>query len=391
MGSRAGSRRDRRCGVTVLGVLLFALSVLFAIGLHEFGHFATAKAFGIKVDRFFIGFGPKLWSVRRGETEYGISAFPIGGYVRIAGMNPLEEIPPEDKPRTFKSKPAWQRAIVLAAGSVTHFLVALIIIASILAIAGEPDVKHPTLTIGVVGSSTPGEVTPSMTAGLKPGDRVAEVAGLKVQRWTQVQQAIRSRPGEDVEIVVFRNGKQLVLRAKLDSHKDTQTGKQVGFLGVSPRFPTIHRDPPHAIGSAAVQVGTGMKDSLAAFGKIFRPSTLGRLFQVAAGSKQRSVDDPATVVGIGKESGDLARRGDFVGLFLIVASFNVFVGVANLLPLPPLDGGHLAVLAYEKIRRREVDVRRLLPITAMVLTAFGTLFILLLYLDIVKPLPSLPG
>ena len=377
--------------MTFLGVMLFVISVLFAIGLHEFGHFATAKAFGIKVDRFFIGFGPKLWSVKRGETEYGVSAFPIGGYVRIAGMNPAEEIPPGDRARSFKSKPAWQRAIVLAAGSITHFIVAIIIIASILAIAGEPDVNHPSLTIGVVGSASPTDVTPSMKAGLKAGDRVVEVAGERVTKWTQVQEAVRSRPNQDIAIVVERDGVERRLHATLASHTDQKSGKTIGFLGVSPKFPSIRRGPVRAIGSSFAQVGSGMKDSLLAFGRIFRPSTLGRLFQTAAGSRQRSSDDPATVVGIGKESGDLARRGDFVGLFLIVASFNVFVGVANLLPLPPLDGGHLAVLGYEKIRRRDVDVRRLLPITAMVLAAFGTLFILLLYLDIVKPLPSLPG
>jgi membrane-associated protease RseP (regulator of RpoE activity) len=375
--------------VTAFGVLFFVFFVLVAIAFHEFGHFATAKAFGIKVDKFFIGFGPKLWSTRRGETEYGVSAFPIGGYVKIAGMNPLEEIPRGDRERTFKAKPAWQRAIVLAAGSFTHFLVALLIIGSILAFVGEPDVNHPSLVIGAVGSDTPGEVTPSQQAGLKPGDRVVEVAGVTVRRWQDVQEGIRSHPGETITMVVVRNFRTLTFRPALDVH--TREGKKVGFLGVSPKFPVIHRSIPKAIGAAGGQVGQGMKDSLLAFGKIFRPSTLSRLFKVAAGNASRSVNDPATVVGIGKTSGDLARQGDWVGLFLLVAGFNIFVGVANLLPLPPLDGGHLAVLSYEKIRRRDVDMRKLLPITAMVLTAFGTLFVLLLYLDIVKPLPSLPG
>jgi membrane-associated protease RseP (regulator of RpoE activity) len=375
--------------VTAFGVLFFIFFVLIAIAFHEFGHFATAKAFGIKVDKFFIGFGPKLWSTRRGETEYGVSAFPIGGYVKIAGMSPLDEITDADQARTFKSKPAWQRAIVLAAGSFTHLLVALLILASILAIVGEQDVDHPTLAIGTVGSQTPGEVTPSQQAGLKPGDRVVSVAGVTVRRWQEVQEAIRSHPNETITIVVRRNGQPLTLRATLGVHE--RDGKTIGFLGVSPRFRVIERSAPEAIGAAGGQVVTGMKDSLLAFGKIFRPSTLSRLFKVAAGNEPRSVEDPATVVGIGKASGDLARRGDWVGLFLLVAGFNIFVGVANLLPLPPLDGGHLAVLAYEKVRRRDVDMRKLLPITAMVLTAFGTLFILLLYLDIVKPLPSLPG
>src|ERR671934_28073 len=124
--------------MTAVGILLFVGFVLLSIGVHEFGHFATAKAFGIKVERFFIGFGPRLWSVKKGETEYGIAALPVGGYVRVAGMNPFEEIAPEDRSRVFKAKPKWQRAIVLAAGSFTHFLIAFGIIAAVLAAVGVP-------------------------------------------------------------------------------------------------------------------------------------------------------------------------------------------------------------------------------------------------------------
>ena len=385
--------------MTGVGILIFVFFVLIAIGLHEFGHFATAKAFGIKVERFFIGFGPKLWSTRKGETEYGISAFPIGGYVRIAGMNPLEEIPPEDMPRTFKAKPAWQRAIVLAAGSITHFLVAILIIASILAAVGEPDPDRPTLVVGTVGQAVAGR-SPAELAGLKPGDRIVSVAGVPARDWRQVVNNIRARANETIDIVVDRNGQRMTLPATLTVRKDPETGKEVvdqrtgrpvGFLGVSPKHALLKRSLPSAFGSAAQDVGVGMKDSLIAFQKVFSPSTIGRLFQVAAGQKERSAEDPATLVGIGRISGEAARRGDFATLFLLIAGFNVFVGVANLLPLPPLDGGHLAVLGFEKVTRRDVDMRRLLPVTAMVLAAFGSLFILLLYLDIVKPLPSLPG
>ncbi|HEU5264925.1 MAG TPA: M50 family metallopeptidase [Gaiellaceae bacterium] len=372
------------------GVFIFIFAVLLAIGIHEAGHFATAKWFKIKVDRFFIGFGPKLWSMKRGETEYGVSAFPIGGYVRIAGMNPLEEIPPEERSRTFKAKPAWQRAIVLAAGSVTHFLVALIIIAAILATAGEPDFDNPTLTIGAVGPCAGEDEAPSELAGLKAGDRVVSVAGESVTEWRQVQEAIRNRsPGQTIDIVVERDGRQRSFNATLGGCE--RDGRTIAFLGVSPEFATVERPVGSAIVTATARVGTGMWDSLVAFKNIFSPSTLGRLFKVAVGQEERRPEDPATVVGIGKTSGDLARQGDFVGLFLLVAGFNVFVGVANLLPLPPLDGGHLAVLGFEKLTRREVDMRKLIPITAMVLTVFGMLFLLLLYTDIVNPLPAIPG
>src|SRR5919198_3857503 len=135
--------------MSALGVFLFVVFVLLSIGIHEFGHFATAKAFGIKVERFFIGFGPKLWSVRRGETEYGIAALPAGGYVRIAGMNPFEEVAPEDRPRAFRAKPRWQRGIVLVAGSFTHFVIAFGIIAGVLAFIRFPE---PTTTVRSVSA-----------------------------------------------------------------------------------------------------------------------------------------------------------------------------------------------------------------------------------------------
>jgi membrane-associated protease RseP (regulator of RpoE activity) len=371
------------------GILIFVFFVLLAIAIHELGHFATAKWFKIKVDKFFIGFGPKLWSVKRGETEYGISAFPLGGYVKIAGMNPLEEIPPEDLPRTFKAKPAWQRAIVLVAGSVTHFIVALVILAAILAIAGEKDYGTATLEIRKIGSETPGEITASQRAGMKPGDRIVSVAGQPVTQWSQVQEAITARaPGQRLDIVVERDGRELALTATLGERE--RDGQKIAFLGVSPEFAVIDHSAGGAIIESGRQVGIGMWQSLVAFKNVFAPSNLNRLFQVAIGRQERSETDPSSLVGVGRLSGDAASEGDFASLFLIIVSFNIFVGVVNLVPLPPLDGGHLAVLGFEKLTRREVDVRRLLPITAMVLSALGMLFLLLLYTDIVNPL-RLPG
>ena len=377
---------------------IFILFILIAIAFHEFGHFATAKTFGIRVYKFFIGFGPKLWSVHKGGTEYGVSAFPVGGYVKIAGMNPLEEIPDEDKEGTFKSKPAWQRAIVLASGSFTHFIAAFIIIAAIIAISGVAE--GVTTTLDAVGSES-GAATPADRAGIKPGDKLLSIGGVPIKSWPDAQRAIKARPGQNVAIVVARGTRTLTLQATLGTCAQVEgepvscaagaPGKSVGFLGVSPKPKIVHKSIPAVIGMTGKQIGVGMKESLFAFGKIFRPSTLGRLFKVAAGSEQRRPDDPATVVGFGRATGGLAKNRDFAQLFLWIASFNIFVGVANLLPLPPLDGGHLAVLGYEKLRRREVDMRKLVPITAAVLTAFGMLFFLLLYLDIVKPLPQFPG
>lgn len=384
--------------MSTVGILIFVVFVLLAIGIHEFGHFITAKAFKIKVEKFFIGFGPKLWSVKRGDTEYGIAAFPLGGYVRIAGMNPLEEIAPEDQPRTFKAKPAWQRAIVLATGSITHFLMALFILAIILATVGETDYDRATLTIGAVGSGTDGELTPSQEAGLKPGDRVVAVAGQRVDAWSDVQQAISSRPGQTIEIVVDRSEQQLTLRATLDSCIRLESGrvdcdaepgaKTIGFLGVSPKFATIDRSLGASIVESGRQIGVGMWQSLVAFKNIFAPSSLNRMVQVAIGNEERKPDDPSSIVGIGRLSAEAASQRDFKTVFLYIISFNVFIGVANLLPLPPLDGGHLAVLGYEKLTRREVDVRRLIPITAMVIAIFAFIFLLATAGDIFNPLKT---
>lgn len=371
--------------MTTLGVLLFIVFILLAIGLHEFGHFATAKAFGIKVERFFIGFGPKIWSTRRGETEYGIAALPLGGYVRIAGMNPFEEVPVEERPRTFKAKPAWQRAIVLAAGSLTHFVIAFVIVVGVLILAGLPEL---TTTVSEV-SGVEGIVTPAQAAGFRPGDKIVAVGGERVREWLQIRDYIRSRPGSTVTFGVERNGVVRSLTATLAQQKPD--GEKVGFLGVSTELVSPKRSLPSAITEGGALLARGVKDSLSALKRVFSPSTIGRLFVVASRNEPRRPDDPTTVVGAGRFAGDLARRGEFANIFLTIVGFNIFIGVANLLPLPPLDGGHLAVLGFEKISRREVDMRRLLPVSAFVVTVLVSLFVLLLYLDIVRPLPPLPG
>lgn len=372
-----------------LGTLLFAVFVLLAIALHEFGHFATAKWFGIKVERFFIGFGPKIWSTKRGETEYGVAALPLGGYVRISGMNPLEDIPPEDRHRTFKAKPAWQRTIVLVAGSATHFVIALIIFVAILTLVGQPDPDRPTRTIGSVTRAIGGEPSPAARAGIRPGDAVVSIDGVAVDDWDEAVELIHARPGQRVTIRVLRGGEPRELTPVLARQKPD--GTKVGFLGVSPEFERVERSFVGAVGEAGRQVGLGARESLVAFKRIFSPTTLGRLFSVAAGREERRLDDPSTIYGVGTVAGDLARRGDFAGLFLLVAGFNIFVGVANLLPLPPLDGGHLAVLGFERLTRRSVDIRKLMPVSAAVVSVLMGLFVLLLYLDIVRPLPSIPG
>lgn len=372
--------------MTTLGVIIFIVALLFSIGLHEFGHFITAKKFGIKVEQFFIGFGPRLWSVKKGETEYGVKAIPAGGYVRIAGMNPFEEIAPEDRARVFKSKKPWQRAIVLSAGSFTHFLLGLAIIAGVLAAYGEP---APSTTIGEVQQTFENAPSPAAAAGMQKGDVLVSIEGHPIHKWDDATAILHAKVGQRITVVVRRGGQDVTLFPVLADHNPS--GDHIGYLGIGTKVVTKHYGPVSAVLTAGRRVGDGIVASLQAIGKLFAPSSIHRLFSQVAGKQPRTIEDPTTVIGITGQAGGLLGSGDLADFLMLIASFNVFVGLANLLPLPPLDGGHLAVLAYEKIRRREVDMRKLIPITVTVISIFGSLFLLLLYLDIVRPLPAIHG
>lgn len=368
--------------MSTLGIILFVAALLLAIAIHEAGHFATAKWFGMKVERFFIGFGPALWTMKRGETEYGVAALPFGGYVRIAGMNPYEVVHPDDRGRVFKAKPAWQQGIVLVAGSFTHFVVAFILAILLLIFVGFPD--RPTTTVENVGKGSP-----AADAGFRDGDRIVAVDGIRLKDWQTIRQYIRSSPGQRVVFLVEREGRGLTLTARLGLANPQD--EPVGFLGVGSVFSSKRFGPVSAVAESGRILGRTSVESLKALGKIVSPTTIGRLFSVAAGREERSINDPTSIVGISRAAGESARRDGLSSILAIVVGFNIFIGVANLLPLPPLDGGHLAVLGYETVRRRRVDMRKLMPVSVTVVAILLTLFVFSLYLDIVKPLPSLPG
>lgn len=377
--------------MSALFVFLFIVAILFSIGLHEFGHLITAKWAGMKVQQYFIGFGPKIWSTYRGETEYGVKALPFGGFVRIAGMNPFEEVPPEDRDRVYKAKKPWKRAIVLASGSFTHFLLGLVILMFLLMIVGEPtDFQTKPIVAGVEPGSAAAE------AGLEVDDEILAIDGVPVRgEWSRAVEVIKERPGEEITITVRRDAKRLELGpATLASSHPDEPDVRSGYLGVGPLAiaqDTKHYGPIDAVTTGGSRVGNLMWNSLLGLKTIVDPSTLGRLFEVAAGRTERTFNDPASLYGVGQIAGQLGSDRNFAALFELIVVFNVFIGVANLLPLPPLDGGHLAVLGYEKLARHDVDMRKLIPITTAVILFFGTLFMLLLYLDIARPLPALPG
>jgi membrane-associated protease RseP (regulator of RpoE activity) len=379
-----------------LGVVLYIVAILTIVLIHEAGHFVTAKAFKIKVEEFFVGFGPRLWSFRRGDTEYGIKALPLGGYVRIAGMNPFQDIPDEELPRTFGAKPAWQRAIVIGAGPVTHFVIAILLVAGIFTFIGVDSYRPAVDAVCAVDPTstrlcpTKGSPSPAQVAGFRKGDVVIAVDGHRDISDEALHTYIQRRIGESMTIVVRRGGQLVTLHATPEVM--TENGQRIGRLGliISPG-PLLahHRDNP----AAAIWHGTtwtwdAAKAVVGELGHVFGPSGIKRIGQLLIGSQPRSETDVGSVVAGGRLVAQAAQTGAWASLLWILVGFNIFIGIINLVPLPPLDGGHLAVIAYEKIRRRRPDARKLVPLTAVV-AAFMILFVIsVTYLDIVHPLPN---
>jgi membrane-associated protease RseP (regulator of RpoE activity) len=393
----------------LVGWLIFLVALLFSVMLHETGHFVAAKRFGMKCTQYFVGFGPTVWSFFRGETEYGIKALPLGGFVKITGMTSVDEVDEEDEPRSFRRAPGWQKLIVLGAGSFMHFVLAAVII---FALAFGIGIENQTTTNQVAaitpcvqpskaallnGAACTGKEpkSPAVLAGLKVGDTVTAFNGVKMTTWTQLHNAIlKSKPGEPVTLTVDRDGKSVLLHTTLAEVPGY--GTDLGFdANVNTTFK--RQSPISALG----YVGTGFSEvftgSVSALGEL--PAALPNLFK-----KDRSTTaagNVSSVVGAARDTGDAVAANEgwqtkvsFV--LLLIASLNIFVGVFNLLPLLPMDGGHIAVVLWEMVRRRFsrmfgqpdpglVDYRKLIPVSAavfVVLVLFGSVLILA---DIVNP------
>lgn len=369
--------------MAVIGGIGFVLALIFMIMFHEFGHYVAAKRFGMKVTEFFLGFGPRLWSRRPpgSETEYGVKAVPAGGYVKIVGMNPLEEIPPEEEPRTFRGKPAHQKLVVLVAGSATHFLTGFILLVVVFSGLGR---LESAPVIGEVIHQA-GEPLPAERFGFQDGDRVVSANGMPIGTWEQLSNFILAHPNQAVTLVVERGGQRLELRPTLSTNEE---GK--GFLGFKPGVVVVRDSLPMGVvhsGQAFWDIGF---NGLKGLGQFFTPSHLGRYLSLLAGQENPQADKERviSVVGAVRLGSESEHLYEYVGL---IATINVFVGIVNLLPLFPLDGGWVAVTLYEKVastlrrRRVTVDFRRLVPLTYAVVFVFGFLFLTSLYLDIANP------
>jgi membrane-associated protease RseP (regulator of RpoE activity) len=392
-----------------LSWLAIIVALVAAIFLHELGHYLTAKWAGMKVTEFFIGFGPRIWSFQRGETEYGIKGIPAGAYVKVIGMTNLEEVAPEDEDRTYRQKPYWRRMSVAVAGSAMHFIIAIaglyvLLVGYGIATDEERSWSVDALaTVEVDGEVVPG---PAAEAGVEVGDTIVAVDGDAVDSWSAVRAEVGARePGELMLLTVERDGEQIELPVELAANE-----AGAGFLGVGAEvdFVVDEIGVLEGVPMAFQEFGSVAGQSIGALASFFSPAGLADFVGIAADTAANNGDGGSTSVATAAESSEnrvlsilgLARLGaqaaedGFAEFLSIVVLFNIFIGVFNLVPLLPLDGGHVAVATYEKgrelvSRRREryhADVAKLLPLTYLVVFFLVSVGLVALYLDIASPL-----
>lgn len=441
----------------VLGIILFALIIAGSIALHELGHLWPAKRFGVKVTEYMIGFGPTVWSRQRGETSYGIKAIPLGGFIRMIGMLPpakadaqagssgagqvehprpvgrfatmvddarrasLAEIGPGDQDRVFYRLPVRKRIVIMLGGPVMNLLLAFVLFAIVLVGIGLP---RPTTTVDAVVECTPsatqplGEplpsgncptgstASPAAQAGLQPGDVITAIDGSPVTQWDEVTAWIRDHGGQTATLTVERAGTSTqvavqiatVDRPVVDEQGNlTDQTVRTGFLGVAPDFAYVSQ------GWAAVPAYIWDITVLSVQGLISLPvRTYELVSQTLIGGGEREMDSPVSVVGVSRLGGDIAamdepleaKAATFLGL---AASLNLFLFLFNLLPILPLDGGHVAGALYEGARRSvarlrgrpdpgPVDVARLLPVAYVVAALLVAMGVVVIWADLVKPI-----
>ncbi|MFJ3829887.1 M50 family metallopeptidase [Streptomyces sp. NPDC090046] len=426
--------------MTVLGVVVFAVGLLVSIAWHELGHLSTAKIFGIRVPQYMVGFGPTVWSRRKGETEYGIKAIPMGGYIRMIGMFPpgedgkvtarstspfrsmiedarsaaYEELQPGDESRLFYTRKPWKRVIVMFAGPFMNLILAVAIFLTTLMTFGLNTQTTSVATVSdcVIQQSekrdkcAPGDpAAPAKAAGLKAGDKIVAFNGRPVDDWSALQKDIRATVGP-AEITVERAGQRVDLTADLIENKVAKTdgnGRYVkdeyvtaGFLGFAPASGYV----PQSFGQSLDRMGEMMVAGVQSL--IELPSKVPDLWNAAFNGAEREQDSPMGVVGAARVSGeiftlDIPAQHQLVFFLNLLAGFNLSLFLFNMLPLLPLDGGHIAGALWESVRRGVArifrrpdpgpfDVAKLMPVAYVVAGLFICFTLLVMVADVVNPI-----
>lgn len=398
-------------GAYLLGIVLFAVGIAATIGLHELGHLGVARMCGMRVRRYFIGFGPQVFSVQRGPTEYGLKALPFGGFCEIAGMTALDEVTPEEEPYAMRNKPAWQRIAVLLGGIAMNLLIGVMLVYGVAVSSGIPNPKADTTPViaeltCVSSTLRAGEAPdcsgrgPAEAAGLRAGDRVLRVDGHRVNSFAEVRENIARRPGGTVRLEIARGESTLEIPVdiarvnRLDTAGKTQ---EIGAIGViaAPIPDAVKRfGPLEGIPAALDYSAQVIRLTVVSLAKL--PGTVPGVAASIFGGP-RDVESPMSVVGVSRVGGELVENSLWSAFFMMLASLNFFLALFNLVPLPPFDGGHVAVVLYEKLRdalRRArgrapggpADYTQLLPLTYAIGAALVVLSVVFVVADVVNPI-----
>jgi membrane-associated protease RseP (regulator of RpoE activity) len=395
------------------GIAAFALAILISVALHECGHMWVARATGMKVRRYFVGFGPTLWSTRRpnqlGSTEYGVKAIPLGGFCDIAGMTSIEELAPDERERAMYKQKTWKRAAVLLAGPGMNFVIGLILIYAIAVTWGLPNLHPPTTAIvgetGCVAAQIskdqmadctgPG---PAAEAGIRPGDVIVKIGDTSVATFDEARDTLQKASGP-TPIVIERDGETISTVVDVTrTQRFTGEGDQaatVGAIGISAaQFGPTQHNPLSAVpatfaftGDLAVELGKSLA-------KI--PTKIPALVD-AIGGEKRDQETPISVVGASIIGGDTVDHGLWVAFWFFLAQLNFVLGAINLIPLLPFDGGHVAIAVFEKIRNMiraargmvaaaPVNYLKLMPATYVILVVVVGYMLLTVTADLVNPI-----
>lgn len=374
----------------ILGILAFVVALLLSVMIHEFGHYLTARHFGMRISEFFVGFGRRIWSYQRGETEFGVKAIPAGGYCKIDGMTPGDEMPAGEENRAFYKASSGRKLIVLGAGSFLHFVIGYVLLFTLFAGIGTTQVLP---VIGEVMKSSAAQ-----SAGIMVGDEVTSINGKKVSDWYKDVAAIRNSQGKELTLGIKRGGENLIITAT--PTMQTVDGEKRYLLGIINKTGLKRTSVITSFKNAGIVTKDFLKESVKSLIKL--PSKIPALWGQTINGKTRDANGLVGVVGVARVSGQAVSSNDLSAMerlatfVLIIASLNIFVGLFNLLPILPLDGGHMAVAIADEIRAffarlrgrprpAAIDVTVLTPITMVVFVILAALTLLLLVADIVNP------
>jgi len=374
----------------LLGILAFVVALLLSVMIHEFGHYITARKYGMWASEFFVGFGKRIWSVQRGETEFGVKAIPAGGYCKIEGMSPGDELPVGQEERAFYKASSYKKLVVLGAGSFLHFVLGYLLLFTLFAGIGTNQV------LPVISQVVPNSAAEA--AGIKPGDEILSINGKKVTEWYKDVEVIRESKGKELTLVLDRNGQEISISAS--GRLTDIDGTKRYVLGIVNDVGLKRSGLWVSLKNSATVTKGFLTESVKSLAKL--PEKVPALWGATVRGEERDANGLVGVVGVARVSGEavgsdkltaMERLATFV---LIVASLNIFVGIFNLLPILPLDGGHMAVAIADEIRAflarlrgrprpAPIDVTVLTPITMVVFVILACLTLLLLVADVINP------